>query len=361
MYLLVRTFLKSQQEPRLMAHYANDQSMIDAYRNKKDLYATIATQVYNNDYWDNMENYEDGSPNPEGTIRRSNCKSIALGLLYGRGTNSVAEQIGSTFEEAQQLIDKFFAGFPSVNTWIKETQEGAYANGYVEDVMGRRRRLPDLQLPKYSCEESAGVKDFNPLLQSSGINHEKSSAEADKYIKQLEQATTFKQRSAIKAEAANHGIKIQDNTGFISRAERQCVNARVQGGAATITKLAMIEVFNDSLLRDLKFDLLLCIHDELIGECPRENAEAVADRLSELMINAAAKVCKVPMKCDATITSRWYEGEATNSIHNRYKHLEEEKGKEAFNILKEEYSVINPSYLEMIAQGTYQCGVYDTI
>lgn len=53
--------------------------MIDAYKNGRDLYATIAKGVYKNDYWDNMEHREDGSPNPEGKKRRSNCKSILLG------------------------------------------------------------------------------------------------------------------------------------------------------------------------------------------------------------------------------------------------------------------------------------------
>lgn len=53
--------------------------MIDAYKAGKDLYATIAAGVYKNDYWDNMEHHQDGSPNPEGKKRRSNCKSLLLG------------------------------------------------------------------------------------------------------------------------------------------------------------------------------------------------------------------------------------------------------------------------------------------
>lgn len=69
----------SQQEPRLLSMYSQDSDMIGAYRAGKDLYATIATGVYNNSYWDNMEHHEDGSPNPEGKKRRSNCKSLLLG------------------------------------------------------------------------------------------------------------------------------------------------------------------------------------------------------------------------------------------------------------------------------------------
>ena len=68
-----------QQEPRLLANYAQDENMINAYKNKQDLYATVASIVYNNNYWDNMEHYEDGTPNPEGKKRRGFMKSVVLG------------------------------------------------------------------------------------------------------------------------------------------------------------------------------------------------------------------------------------------------------------------------------------------
>ena len=69
----------SQQEPRLLCQYSQDKNMTDAYMQGKDLYATIASGVYKNNYWDNMEHLEDGTPNPEGKKRRSNCKSLLLG------------------------------------------------------------------------------------------------------------------------------------------------------------------------------------------------------------------------------------------------------------------------------------------
>lgn len=73
----------SQQEPRLLSQYSLDDNMINAYKQGKDLYATIAMGVYNNDYWDNMEHYEDGTPNPDGKKRRSSCKSLLLGRPKG--------------------------------------------------------------------------------------------------------------------------------------------------------------------------------------------------------------------------------------------------------------------------------------
>lgn len=80
MCLLELTFLSdAQQEPRLLSQYSQDKNMMNAYKEGKDLYATIASGVYKNDYWDNMEHREDGTPNPEGKKRRSNCKSLLLG------------------------------------------------------------------------------------------------------------------------------------------------------------------------------------------------------------------------------------------------------------------------------------------
>ena len=70
---------KKQQEPRLLSQYSGDLNMINAYKAGKDLYATIAQGVYKNTYWDNMECWEDGSPNPEGKKRRGSCKSLLLG------------------------------------------------------------------------------------------------------------------------------------------------------------------------------------------------------------------------------------------------------------------------------------------
>ena len=68
----------------------------------------------------------------------------------------------------------------------------------------------------------------------------------------------------------------------------------------------MIAVGKDEKLNELGFKLLLQVHDEVIGECPRENAKQCADRLCEVMVNAALDIVDIPMKCDAEITECWY-------------------------------------------------------
>ena len=69
----------SQQEVRLLAEYSGDENMIASYRADKDIYASVASIVYKNNYEDNKEFWPDGTANPEGKKRRSNCKSIVLG------------------------------------------------------------------------------------------------------------------------------------------------------------------------------------------------------------------------------------------------------------------------------------------
>ena len=326
----------SQQEPRLLCSMAHDEAMLGAYRDKKDLYATIAQNVYHNKYEDNLEHHLDGTPNPEGKKRRSNCKSILLGIMYGRGVASIAEQTGCTVAEAQTIIDGFYKAFPAVKSWTDTTQQDAKKSGYVEDFLGRRRRLSDLLKPKYtikvSGEDTTLSKDFNPLLGCLGIVKNTQGTKAEKWQSALDKCRSRKEYEQIKTNAEKEGVTIIDNGAFIAQAERQCVNARIQGGAATITKLAMTKVFNDPELNQLQFKLLICVHDELIGECPEQNAKRCAERLSEVMINAVKGLVECPMKCDSVIMRSWYEDEFAAKVQEYYK-TESDAGKSSEEII----------------------------
>ena len=128
---------------------------------------------------------------------------------------------------------------------------------------------------------------------------------------------------AIKERAYEEGISITSNNILINRAERQFVNARIQGGAATMTKVAMINIYHDEELRSLGFKLLIGVHDELIGECPKENGERCAERLAYLMRNCISNICNVPFKSDAYVVGRWYEDVYQSSLKDEFKGLVE--------------------------------------
>lgn len=340
----------SQQEPRLLSAYSNDDTMIDAYKQNKDLYATIAAGVYKNDYWDNMEHRQDGTPNPEGKKRRSNCKSLLLGIMYGRGAPSIAEQIHSTVEEAQQIINDFYKQFPKVKEWTEKTEKDAKVTGYVEDLWGRRRRLPDILLPKYTVKSTKASTEFNPILYTLGKVNNSSAALVESYKKKLSKVKSRNDYQKIQQEAERDGIYIVDNGAFISQAERQCVNARIQGGAASMTKVCMRKVFDDEELNRLGAKLVLQIHDEVIVECPKQNAEAVMSRLTYVMKTSVADKVQVPFKCDGYIVNCWYEDDFGDILKQELQKLiaSGTSKEESFSKLLKEHSELTSEQLTQL-------------
>ena len=357
----------SQQEPRLLSHYSQDENMITAYKQGKDLYATIASGVYKMGYWDCMERYEDGSPNPEGKKRRQSVKAILLGIMYGRGARAIAEQIGSTVERAQEIVDDFYKSFPSVKTWMDDSLTKLKEKEYVEDFYGRRRRLPDINLDPYKVtriKPLSTTENFNPFINctdrvvsdplvdkwqaivdakvdaSQKFQQEKAISEG-KVFKENDEMSN-KQYEKLAKEALKDGIKIEAFTGRRSQAERQCVNAMIQGGAATMTKIAMNKIFRDPILNQYGFKMLIGVHDELIGQCKEEYKDVCADRLCEVMKTCVSDIVDVPFKCDPSVVRRWYEDEMGYSIQDKLKGLiaDGKTEEEAIEILKKK----NPEF-----------------
>lgn len=294
----------SQQEPRLTAHMSRDEKMINAYKQGKDLYAEIASIAFNQPY-ENCLEYVNGVYSEEGYRRRQTSKAIVLGVCYGKGVPAIAEDLGITRQEAQKVYDEIMFHFPGLKQFMIESQNMARELGYVDTVWGRKRRLPNMQLEPYEFSYSGKVPtNFDPLAFDQEVSNEVPEGIKRKYSAMLDRAS-WSEKQRIIAQARNEGIIIKDNSGYIAEATRQCVNSRIQGSAADMTKKAMLLVGKDSQLREWGFRLLLTVHDELIGECPKENAKQVAERFSALMIEAA-KDLDVPSKCDVVITERWY-------------------------------------------------------
>lgn len=304
MYMVGADF--SQQEPRILAHLCGDENMINAYRTGKDLYSTMASLAFKVPYEDCREFREDGSVNKEGKKRRSHIKGIVLGLMYGRGDASVAENLGISIDEAKNLSNSLFEAFPKMKEYIEKSKVEAKKIGYTTTLWGRRRYLKHIQKDKY--EFKYGINrptNFDPLFDSNDdIDNEVPQNIKDHYTELLEKAN-YSQRKNIIYQAQNEGIIITDNSGYLAESERQVVNGIVQGSAADMTKRAMVALFNNKELKDLGFRLLMSVHDENIGECPRENIKKVRELLSNIMIKANDR-CSVPMKCDAEVSEYWY-------------------------------------------------------
>ena len=306
----------SQQEPKITAHISLDDNMLRVYEEGKDIYASIAQSIFKNNYEDNLEFFdpEKTQINLEGKKRRKVGKVIILATMYGMGKRSVAKRLGITADEAEEMLNAFYNQYDGVKKAIDFSIAHCKKYGFVEDIMGRKRHLPNIQLPQYQTvfkdEPTASNRSAERMLRALLDSREKLSKE------ELEE---------LRKQAEKNNIIIVSNEEIIKKAERQSFNARVQGGAATLTKKIMVMVARDSLIKKLGGRIVFQIHDELILDCPVENAEAVKERLKLIMENSSAAVGVVlPMKCDMTTETRWGEDTMTTELRVAYQELKEE-------------------------------------
>lgn len=235
----------SQIEPRVLAFLSGDESMINAYKDGKDLYAIMGSQVYQLPYEDCREFYPDGTVNAEGKHRRTTMKSVLLGIMYERGATAIGEQFNKSAEWAQQLIDNFYKSFPKINQYRLKIENMAETYGYVTTITGRKRRLPDMQLE-----------------------------DKDDYRYQ--------------------------------EAHRQSLNSVIQGSSADIMKLSMIAIYNDPRYKALDCHMIITVHDELIMEVPEDHIKEGAELLVGTMKRVGHSLIDLPMSVDAEVNDYWY-------------------------------------------------------
>lgn len=244
------------------------------------------------------------------------------------GTGTLAARTGKTKQEAQEIFDNFFKSFPKVKELIESSKEFLRTHGYVEDWAGRRRHLTDYFLNPYEAtyrdDATVEAKTFNPILgcENRPLTDEYleswiAKAKATRNNKEFEQLA----KEALEDKAKKGSVILTANTGRIAQAERQCLNARIQGSAASLTKLAMIQIHNSQELKDLDAKLVMTIHDEVMLECPALYADKASEILPRIMIDAAAPYIDVPMKCDPAVESRWYTSEYAVAVQEEFKKL----------------------------------------
>ncbi|MBO4543395.1 MAG: hypothetical protein J5725_09485, partial [Bacteroidales bacterium] len=204
---------------------------------------------------------------------------------------AISEDLHISVERAKEIYASVMYAFPDLEKYERDSKQMARDLGYVTTLFGRKRRLPDIQLPKYEIRYKNGTKP---------------SAYACTQIANKLNKLWFEDRKKAIEEYAKDGIIIKDNGGFIARAERQCVNARVQGSSGEQVKLALYNIANDKELNRLGFVPLLTIHDEIIGECPILTAKDASIRFKYIMEHTMDKYMSVPSKCDLTISKCWY-------------------------------------------------------
>lgn len=173
---------------------------------------------------------------------RRRAKAVNFGIVYGISAFSLSDDIKVSVAEAKEYMERYLATFSGVAAYQSNVVEEAKEKGYVSTLMGRRRWLPELK-------------------------------------------------------SANHNLR--------SFGERVALNMPIQGTAADVIKLAMIRVRDAIRAEGLKAQLILQVHDELIVECPEEEAERVKALLTREMVGVVDYT--VPMKADSAAGKSWGE------------------------------------------------------
>lgn len=308
----------SAQEPRITAYVSQDPKMIQSFKEGKDIYASIASIAFNVPYEQCLEFHpETGEYQPDGKKRRGEAKTVVLGICYGRSTVTIGEQLygneglsqDEMIKKAEHVYDSVLNAFPNLRQAMLDAQNSARTLGYTETILGRRRHIPDMQLPEFEFTPREGYvnPDIDPLNPATLHNK---SAIPDRIIKALtKEFSNYKYFGQIakrtKELYENEHIKVTNNRSKITDATRQCLNSVVQGSAAEQTKMAMLLLENDPEWKEIGGRLILPVHDELIAEVPIEHYKRGGELLSSLMCKAA-DFLPFPSKCDVTTMTHWY-------------------------------------------------------
>ncbi|EAI3912933.1 TPA: DNA polymerase I [Campylobacter lari] len=210
----------SQIELRMLAHFSEDEKLLEAFSNDEDIHAKTAIMIFGE------SNYH----------TRSIAKSINFGLIYGMGYKTLSQNLKIEAKLAKEYIEKYFKNFTSIKTYFEKVKNEAKQNGFIKTLLGRKR---------YFDFENA-----KPMQ--------------------------------------------------IAMYERESINSILQGSAADIIKLAMIEIAKDL---DENKRLILQIHDELIFEVKDEFCDEFAKNASDIMENIVK--LKVKLKTSSSIAKNW--------------------------------------------------------
>ena len=222
--------------------------------------------------------------------------------MYGRGKASIAEQLGCDIEEAEQIKNDVYKAFPRIKIFEDESKEMVKKYGFVTTLYGRKRRLPDYNLPNF---------DYFYIDEKENIikNMKVPDTIKESYNRKLENMRWNERDSFIERIKKEEQILIVDNQSKIAQASRQIINSRVQGSSADMSKLALIKILTDKTLQDRGVKIIIPVHDEILIETPLRYAKFVKKQFAYDMIEAPQPQLGIPMSCDVVSAERWYGDE----------------------------------------------------
>ena len=282
----------SKQEPCCLASVCKDPALIEVFHSGLDIYSKIASMIFNLPYEDCLEHNPDGTTNAEGKERRSVAKKVVLSILYSKGLKTLADDLHSDINKAQEVMDAVKAAYPVMAKWMDDTVKSACQVGYEDNLFGRRRRWPELLKPSYEFIFPKGT-DESTITYQSAIFRGK--------LKRARFNEKFKVKQFIEAK----GVRVIDNEAKQAEAKRQVANFQIQGGAAVITMRAMRKIYSNPRLKELGCKLVMSIHDEVLCTVPKQYMKEAVQLIEECMLSSGEGLA-VPLACDTEVSDRWY-------------------------------------------------------
>lgn len=222
----------SQIELRIVAAISGDPNMCEAFKQRKDIHTATAAKVY-------------GVSESEVTKEmRYKAKSVNFGIIYGQGAFGLAENLGVSRKEAQEIISNYKKEFPFIQKYMDDQINFAKENDFVQTLMGRKRWLRDIH-------------------------------------------------------SANFTVR-----GF---AERNAINSPIQGTAADMIKMAMIKIHQEMKKGNWESKMILQVHDELVFDAVTEEADELQKLIIDCMVSALPLPNEVPVEAEVGIGNNWLE------------------------------------------------------
>jgi DNA polymerase-1 len=256
----------SQQEPRVTAHYSQDPALVELFlKGDGDTHSLMARKIFSvmEGTEQDISKEKPGWSDDYNMSKRKVGKIINLGLDYGKTAYSLQFDLNISYEEAEKLVNDVKKSFPEKEHYFKRKKEESLRNGYVliDPVIRRKSYIRSLlnQIKAFNSKKDKNSEDWSALSSYDGA------------------------------------------------LERKTKNYPIQGTAASITKLALVKIYNYQLKNNAwdLFQIVNSVHDEIVIETKRENAEQVAKLVQKLMEEAGEKFSSIPMIAEPTITDWW--------------------------------------------------------
>jgi len=223
----------SQIELRVMATFSKDPDLVQAFESGGDIHTEVAKKILNKQDGDIISSEE-----------RRLAKTINFGLVYGMGPLTLAERLNVSMEDAERFLSTYFARFKQVAQYQKDIKMFAKKNGYVTTLLGRKRRLIDID---------------------------------------------------------------SDVRGKRMEAERQALNSGIQGTASECTNLAAVKIYFAFKEAKIPAKLVLTVHDELVYSVPNEHIQEASKIIYNVMRSTAENLLKLRVEVDQSINDKWVE------------------------------------------------------